>query len=836
MNNMVNPFLNLVKLEEQKYTELNTKFQDLYVICNKTDENIDKSIYNYYIDKDIFNNIKRKIILYKVPFKILKNINLINKLASIKSDVLDEINVNNYKLNEKNLVLLILNIQIENLKLYLSQYEQNNNLKNIFKIICLNNYFYDTTFIVNQYFEKLLNIEDSNYWANSYNCTANLNKYFSKRIFNLFNKNNNNKVSNYLDEIYKTNEYIDPSKIIASKEYKYKIYNDNTFSKEDINRLFDVLSPKQQFLLFTNLLVSKTYSHLVINNRYILLIMKPTINKYIHLFRYLLGYTWIKFYFEESIKKTYITKEDNFIFDIDTACELPIFPVSMDHPKLNPYIPILVNDVLLNAPSNIGGISYIKNNVEINNHGICNLVEFKNRLNIFATGNPDNDLFENINWIDDKIGIGGGVMAACLQKKHPLVNLFSEIENVTERYIRFFNEYYATSDIDIMILTTNTFDFMSRVERLYNQIVINICKFSSYAEPSHIKLSCIKQGYLFISESDVLELICNNSKERLNFIKKSIETDTTIELFNKIIENEFNKYKEKIYESEEFSQNQSIYPEFYDFADIKFKIRIYTNKENKENTINFKLNYKYKISSPHLNHNLEIFPVSYNDFFATVQTFHLPCVRAYYDGTNVYLTPSCISAHLTYINIDYKYFAGSIDPIEIINKYRMRGFGTLLNANEIKCFEKYTKENIFWNNLYKTYPNNKNLLSNLGSLNFNSKIFQPRLINVDHYHNAPPIDLNIVYTSINTNKIISKNEYFDEINFRNSTSHELIKFIENYQTINTSGSINPLEKWIIECVYNIIENSNKKVVVSYDINKSNIKNYDISGCYTMSKI
>ena len=68
----------------------------------------------------------------------------------------------------------------------------------------------------------------------------------------------------------------------------------------------------------------------------------------------------------------------------------------------------------------------------------------------------------------------------------------------------------------------------------------------------------------------------------------------------------------------------------------------------------------------------------------------LPIVRSYYDGNTVYITPSCISACMTFLNMDYKYFAGSKDPIEIINKYRSRGFGTILNENEIKRLLEYS--------------------------------------------------------------------------------------------------------------------------------------------------
>ena len=56
----------------------------------------------------------------------------------------------------------------------------------------------------------------------------------------------------------------------------------------------------------------------------------------------------------------------------------------------------------------------------------------------------------------------------------------------------------------------------------------------------------------------------------------------------------------------------------------------------------------------------------------------------------------------TLINLDYKYFAGSIDPIDIINKYRTRGYSTILNDSEKIKFIKYVlsldKTSIMYNN------------------------------------------------------------------------------------------------------------------------------------------
>lgn len=843
MTDIVNPYLNLIKLHGINYNDLYNEYKNVYVICNKTDDYIDSIIYNYYIDKNKFNEINKKLILFEIPFKLLKNFNHMNKLMILKSDQLDNINSLNYKLNEVNLVLLILNIKYNNLKLYLSQFEQKNDLIYIYKLFVLNKYFCnDQNNYKNKLFiNKLLNIEDANYWLNPYNCKVTLNKYFATRIFNVFNKKCDN-ITNYLEDIYKTNEYTDPSKLLTNNDYNYKIFSDNFFTNQEIFEIFELLDEKQKYLLFSNLLISKKYCHLVLNNRYLLILMKPIINKYIYLFRYLIGYAWIKFYFDESIKKTFITKNDNFIFDINTACELPLFPFSMENPKFNPYMSILIDDNLLNSSENIGGICQCKGSHNLSNKGLCNLEEFERHLNIFTTGNSNTNLFQNINWKEDKIAISGSIMTACLQKQHPLVNLFNNISDYDEKMTRYFNEYYPFADIDTMILTDNIFEFIKIVDRLYNQIIINVCSFSSYAEPEHIKLTCEKICYLFISEDDVLEKICNNSREKLIIIKKSIETTETILLFKNIIDDEFNKYEKE--KKDKYANLESEYPDYFDYTNLKYKVRIFVNNSNTEikKYTNLKINYKYKIHSPHLRHSFEIFMVNHNDFFATVQTFHLPCVRSYYDGNNVYLTPSCISAHMTYMNIDYKYFAGSRDPVEIINKYRMRGFGTWLNKNEKETYSNYTSLSTFWNNLYNiNIKNEKSIKSNYGSLQFDHKLFQPRLLNNSLYIDAYPIDFSVPYVipKIPSGYIKSLFDIVYELNFKYNLSYydyENIKFIEQLQTINSNGNINIIQNWVIEAIYNILNRNNVIIYDNIDTNKSvkSAKKYDLSGIYNMT--
>jgi len=821
---IINPFLNLLNIE---LSNLYNEYKYVYIICNRSDLPIDNEIYKYYISESNFNKIKENLIIVRTSIKILNNINHANKLILLPASIITDLNIFNYKLNDRNIGLLILNINYQNVSLYLSQYEEKNTLEDIFKFQNMNNYFKNTSILNYKRMTELLSFEDSNYWTYDYKCKINLSEYFNKRKFNLSNRTLK-EIGCYLTDIYKTKDYIDPSKILSSGKFKYTVFNEKTITKDDINSLFDILDEKQQYLLFCNLIVSKRYCHLALNNIYLLRLMKNTISQFIELFRYLIGYAWLKFYFDESIKKSFISKNDDFIFDINTASELPSFPFMLSNPKLNPYMPILVDDDLLNPNENIAGVHYLE---ESSTNNICNLEEFRTRLNIFSTNNPNMNIFEFIDWEEDKIAISGSVMAACLQKSHPLLKLFNNINVFEEKLARFFNEYYALADIDIMFLSNDTFEYMQRVQKFYNQIVVNTCNLFPYAEPSHTKLVSDKIAYLFINDNTALKLF-NNSRTTLAEVKKSINENEVKKLFEPIFLLELEKFKKNILDTnqKDIDTLLILYPDYFDFENITWKVRFNSKSDSNNNIV---INYKYKITSPHINHQLELFSVKYTDFFSTVQSFHLPCVRSYYDGNNIYLTPSCISAHLTYMNIDYKYFAGSRDPIDIINKYRMRGFGTWLNNDEKTILLKYSKNNLFWNNLYNIDFDNDFIKIN-GYLNMNHKLFHPRLHNMEYFYDAFPIDFSDSYTSQKEiKKIESNNDFFIALS---NKYRVYMNFLNNMQTVDINGSITQLDKWVFEACYTINKNNTNKNNKLQNIKSSKIKNanhYDISGGYNL---
>ena len=281
MNNseiIVNPFLNLLNYDSDDLNELYEEHKNVFIICCKNEESISKEIYHYNIEKDVFNKIKKNLILVKTSINILKNENHKNKLLLLPSSILEDINVFNYKLNEKNIGLLILNISYQNILLYISQFECDDNLDELFKFITINSYFKENTTNIKAYkkINNLINFEDSNYWTYNYKCKIDLTEYFNNRKFNL-SGTVLKEIGCYLNEIHKTKNYTDPSKILLSGNFKYKVFNEQTIMKDDINTLFDILDEKQKYFLFCNLIVSKRYCHLALNNLYLLRLMKDTL-------------------------------------------------------------------------------------------------------------------------------------------------------------------------------------------------------------------------------------------------------------------------------------------------------------------------------------------------------------------------------------------------------------------------------------------------------------------------------------------------------------------------------------------------------------------------------
>jgi hypothetical protein len=180
---------------------------------------------------------------------------------------------------------------------------------------------------------------------------------------------------------------------------------------------------------------------------------------------------------------------------------------------------------------------------------------------------------------------------------------------------------------------------------------------------------------------------------------------------------------------------------------------------------------RYKITSTRINKTFEIFKIRDKDFFNTVANFHFPCVRAYYQGTNVYMLPSCVTAMQIGLNIEYKYFAGIRNPLEIINKYIQRGFGVVLNKYEMKL----------WIDNYKIPENADGDLSIVGIKTLRNHIY------------------NLDQTKIKDTKTFLNNDDI-KIYYKKYSKNSCVDFTK-MTTINKSGDINKFNHGFVQLCY-----------------------------------
>lgn len=225
------------------------------------------------------------------------------------------------------------------------------------------------------------------------------------------------------------------------------------------------------------------------------------------------------------------------------------------------------------------------------------------------------------------------------------------------------------------------------------------------------------------------------------------------------------------------------------------KDKKWTNKYDNNVFIKFSETLKYRITSKYLKRNFEIFRIDNTEFFSYVAKFHLPCIRSYYNGSNCYLLPSAITAYHTLTNIDFKYFLGTQNPIEIIDKYRQRGYGTILNKIEIIQYLLHIISN---EHLRKAYniSNINEIINIIGYLDINHTFFKPRRYRYDEFTN-----INLDYVEVKTNSLnkediiqnyISEYKYFNEL-------------VEK-RTIASDGHIEQFKCWIIEASYDLFNN------------------------------
>ena len=499
--------------------------------------------------------------------------------------------------------------------------------------------------------------------------------------------------------------------------------------------------------MIVNFLVNPKLCHLILNNYEIMKSVSDFIKEnpsFKDKLKSSMSYAWITLYNDEMVRDIKVTGSDRFIIDINTASLLPQWEVNSYSLKHNPYISLLVSDKVINSRKNILGLQ------ATSKMGIANFNQFMRQMNIFITGKPYINIFDSIDLVSKNIVICGSIIPACSILNHPNLEKFNnevlphndDEERIDAILRRFYAEYYSKSDIDMMISDCNHFEFCKRSNEVFNQLLLNFCRFFRDAEPELFKMNRIKQIGLFLTEDFLIEK--GFDSEKIDLFKSFVNSNDNDNIYNMmkdIISEEYDRivleeYNELSDEDRNYCDNfmTSFKMAFNDLKkndiSIVFNTKIVKNIfSNSDEKFKIYVNTKLSICSPFINHDIEIFRNKNEEALSLITKFHLNCVRGYFDGISVKLLPSCITALKTLTNMSFKYFAGKRSPYQIINKYRMRGFGTILNKREIKEFNEFIQKSK-WSKLYQSCGNKKcnSCCNTLGFITPDNILFNPRKI------------------------------------------------------------------------------------------------------------
>jgi hypothetical protein len=737
-------------------------------------------------------------------------------------------------------VIMMPELMKKQLRTYLNTYnDEPDNLKKYAEFLAIVSYnqVYPNRFQVKKYLQKLLE-EQSCFWEDDYNCNISLNNLFIKRKFNydsysqkLLQKNGSDKLVaemqnikesdlNYLNEL---NRYQDKEALFKSGN-NYWTGKQSTFTNEDIVELYkEIPTQYLKYNFLCNMICSRTHCHLILNNGPLLKLAREIIEKYLPVFKYVIGYGWMTLRQEEICNRNKLKDTDRIIFDIDTACSLPIFPFGLDDINQNPYAGVLLDNKLMNLKENCISMDMISVNYS-KYYGLCDKETFKKRLNIFVNGVNKGGILDKIDW--SKFAITGSAMTACAMKYNPLIDMFRENLNGDLTDIDFSTylfHYYNNSDIDLLCTHTAMFDYLDSVNKFINDLREEV---TTELNHSNVHNSSIILSEEFINgEMDQLKKHLNNQTINYDWIKRNYEDLNVKKYF-------YDKFyipwkqehldtilrtKPQMYDTHVYSEylktipveELRLYTLDYDIdADVQKKSDYEKYIYNSSNKLICKLaeSIRFQIKSKELNRSWEIFKSRSENIFSIVGRFHMGFVRACWNGSTLLCTPSFISSMMIQMSTDYKYFASIRNPIEIINKYRSRGFGIILNDSERIHMAYYnsikpeaeaeaeaeakTEENK-WCNMYNININNKQSIKNIfGPKKINDPIFKP-----SKFFEGMPDDCfkNIEHQTFANTKEAFATLYPNELT-------ELYK----YKCVTDTGFVNPLNRDVIKRGWDII--------------------------------
>lgn len=746
-----NPFYisEFSKIKHTILVNLREKYEYLYILCSRNHEIDTESIEKFHQKENLMIMVNvNKFVLIQAPFELLLLKNIKEGIVEVNIEHLKCFNHYGYELENQEMIYLMLASPETIIVNWLNIYKNGNNIDDfISKKIFLNYYGIQDNIVADHLINLIKNMNDFKYWKIKKNCKINYINFFENRLFNW------------------SSHHDSKNRFVSTNVEKLPI------KCQDFQELLisDDLTSKEKYYLFCNLSISKNYCHVVINKD-VLKKYREVIDKYYTIIKYCMSYTWLTLHLEET------TMDNNrTILNLQTISLLPVYPFTISNPYLNPYFTCLVPENVIKA--NVLGV---ENKIH-HQQGVCNISEFKKRLNIFITQNASKNLLEGVNW--SNMVVTGSIMAGIIPKFNPLFELFMSDDHINDHVINlFFQEYYSDVNIDIACNHESITDFVEHVKHLRDIIQKNL-----KITKGEIQMYPTKSLSIYVNRK-LLEIKCTNKEIPFtyDFIVNNIDKKSVkfyfYELYIKQKNLENNNNRDFLYDK----LNDDNYFEIMNYCDyentsiiitdedvvvydstiknetckIGSLFYIFEGKNESKIYIKFSECLKYQISSPHLKHKFEIFKINTSPS-SMISKFHLPCERCYYDGQNCYLLPSAFTAYQTLINIDFKYSVSHENPVEIINKYRRRGYGVILNERERQCYLDHASSNI------------------LGELSMTDNFFKP------------------VICDVISRQCINESKHEIEHYYKNDTKYEF--YLET--SISREGNINPVKEWLLDAAY-----------------------------------
>jgi hypothetical protein len=854
----MNPFFVSLRGGPLMQTEMSKVYPEhskVFFLCMKKgseQEVIEHILSAPELTKENFLALARMTQLVSASSKVLKNPTHKKNSAFVDDNYLKHFEHDGV-LQMSNIVIPAYNIHSTTVEQYRELYESTHTFDNICRLLQLYNFFNGNTHppTREKILDMIIEMNGSDYWRNQYNCQLSITSTFESRKFTRpkYNTSNQNviKIQHILDELETRGDVdylpteddgiqFDNSAVHQKDKRRYYITNVPTSITKDqivdwISSLSDV---KMQFSLFTAFAVNKDHCHLVFNNPKVLEFMAPVFAKSMPLLRYVMSRGWLALHMEETIKRTRTTPQDRYIFTIDTASKLPLFPYDVTNVNSNPYTPFPVKKSVISNSENYLGLPMVLDPSKFEGYGISTLAEFKKKFGIFTTGSDKmGTLFDGLKW-GDRYAVSGSVMPPCVQKDSLLADILPANNN-EERIQTMFANLYGGADIDMMCKFSNNMEFVKGSSYLIEVIKKNLerihDKEMKIGGPTQQKcdatIEC-KKSVIVTMNRKYIEAMTDESYESV--VKSLDSAELRGEIYSTFVNYKVNEgskerraNREEMKKDKVFADLLNMYLDILPMSDIQLndigddEIDGYmTDEQRAKSDVVLRLRLsevtgnepaegeadpyvlkivegiKYKVNSAkYMNHPIEIFRIK-GDFWTVVSRFHLPCVRMYYNGDNVFMLPSSIGAVMTNTNTDYKYFAGVRDPPQIISKYRSRGFTTLLNKTERGQMVKYNAEFAEFPGMYKVD------LKDGGSIkrHFSPQKLDSEIYRVMKYREQTP---NNVYIEPKYQYITSQEDIVQmyRLKFGYDAAKSDVKYLD-MPFVDDEGNVVPLKKWVVQ--------------------------------------